>query len=203
MLIHATSEFPARNNKRYSYAKFLFRVELLFIFPTGLTFHLFVIKRIRAKLSRVFFNGTKRFTTGKNSRNVGLYTKFPKMVRTTTSKFCSGNLFEDPLLWKRKREKNRAQIIRQISVIAVLHIFRNTRYKHSLWKRNLYAPSILPAKYYSISAIHLIEQLFLIFIYLFASLLSCLMINIAHIAFWRQIDCMYIKLLIYYLSKLL
>lgn len=84
MLIRVTPEFSARDNDRYSHAEHLFSrgsVGPLFIFPAGLAFHLFIIKRnTRAKLSRVFSARRNASRPGKILRNVGLYTVggFPK-----------------------------------------------------------------------------------------------------------------------------
>lgn len=55
MLIRVTPEFSPRDNYRYSHLFSRGSVGPLFIFPAGLAFHLFIIKRIPARNCREYF----------------------------------------------------------------------------------------------------------------------------------------------------
>lgn len=125
----------------------------LFIFPTGLAFHLFVIKRICAKLSRVFFNGTKHFTTEKNSRNVGLYTEFPKTLKRYIPRlnFAVGIYLkeirhcvkerESKIKTDRKNDKNNVNYARNICCRCAAYFSKHSIYA-SFRNRNLYTPYV-------------------------------------------------------------
>lgn len=126
------------------------------------------------------------------------------------SEFCSGNLFErDSKLCEREREKDReknsVQIICEISLLSLVRIFRNTRNTHSFRKRNLDTPlsSILPTKYHSISGFDPLDRAIVSHFHL-SVYFTCVIFDdqycACRISDRIQTDCMYIKLLIYYLS---
>lgn len=154
-----------------------------FIFPAGLAFHLFIIKRIPARNCREYFQ-----------RRVALHDR-EKFCET--SGYIRSEVSQNGVYRARVSALGifkRGAIVRGEMIPGKLYekcIFRRCCVRATSWStlytrhfendNEIHGTSIDTGKYHLISSMHLIAQLFLIFIYLFTSLVSCLMTNIAHV----------------------
>lgn len=128
MLIRANSESSARDNDRQFHAKLLFRAGKVWgrslFSQRDPAFHLSIIKRTRAKLSRVFSAARSASRARKIRETFRLYTGFPKTVCIAPVYFARGTFKGGLSHISRERENDSMQIMQEISSAIGAHSSR-------------------------------------------------------------------------------
>lgn len=167
MLIRVTPEFSARDNDQYSHVERLFScgsVGPLFIFPAGLAFHLFIIKRILARNCHEYFQRRGALHDREKFCETSSYIRSGVSQNVCIAlEFLSWEYLKEVHSWE--EEWYRANYTRNIFSDARLSFLEHCISVIS--ENDNESMALQSTKYHLILSMHLITQLFLIFIYLF------------------------------------